>query len=300
MWHEDSAANRRTGILLVSLATLSFSMLDTTVKWLLQLQTIPLIEIIWLRFLSQAVVSGVVLAPRYKGAMFRIQKKRLQLLRAVLLGTMTGCNFWSIQFLQLTETASILFSAPLIVAVISHFWLQQRLRKAQWITIITGFIGVLIVVRPSSRAIHPAIFLMVFNAVLFAIFNLLTRHLAQYENPAAMQWYSAMGPVVLFAPWALPGFVMPHNTFELVLVISAGLWGGLGHYVWARAHQYANAATLAPFNYQQLLYMAFWGWLVFGDVPPSAVFVGGSIIAASGIYLLWEQKRVPPTIPPSA
>ena len=76
MWHEDSAANRRTGILLVSLATLSFSMLDTTVKWLLQLQTIPLLEIIWLRFLSQAVVSGVVLAPRYKGAMFRIQKKR--------------------------------------------------------------------------------------------------------------------------------------------------------------------------------------------------------------------------------
>ncbi|MGA0940969.1 MAG: EamA family transporter, partial [Burkholderiaceae bacterium] len=123
MWHEDSAANRRTGILLVSLATLSFSMLDTTVKWLLQLQTIPLVEIIWLRFLSQAVVSGVVLAPRYKGAMFRIQKKRLQLFRAVLLGTMTGCNFWSIQFLQLTETASILFSAPLIVAVISHFWL---------------------------------------------------------------------------------------------------------------------------------------------------------------------------------
>jgi drug/metabolite transporter (DMT)-like permease len=46
--------------------------------------------------------------------------------------------------------------------------------------------------------------------------------------------------------------------------------------------------------------MTFWGWLVFGDVPPSAVFVGGSIIAASGIYLLWEQKRVPPTIPPSA
>ena len=74
MWHEDSAANRRTGILLVSLATLSFSMLDTTVKWLLQLQTIPLIEIIWLRFLSQAVVSGVVLAPRTRGRCSRFKR----------------------------------------------------------------------------------------------------------------------------------------------------------------------------------------------------------------------------------
>ena len=299
MWREDSYANRRMGILLLSLAGLAFTTLDATVKWLVQLQTLPLLELIWLRFFCHALVSGVLLAPHYKLDLLRINNVKLQALRAVLLGLMTSCNFWSIQFLQLTETAAILFSSPLIVAVISHWWLKQPLRGGQWWAIVLGFIGVLIVVRPTSSVIHPAIFLMVLNAFLFSIFTLLTRHLAQNENPAAMQWYSAMGPVLLLAPWVLPNFLSSYRLLAWVLVFATGLWGAVGHYLWARAHQYASSATLAPFGYQQLIYMALWGWLLFGDIPPLAVLVGGSIIVLSGLYLLWEQRRVPIALPPS-
>jgi drug/metabolite transporter (DMT)-like permease len=110
-----------------------------------------------------------------------------------------------------------------------------------------------------------------------------------------MQWYSSLGPVIIFAPWVLPDFVMPSHLIEWLLVLATGVSGGVGHYLWARAHQYASAATLAPFGYQQLIYMAFWGWLLFDDIPPLAVFVGGSVIVASGLYLLWEQRKTPLT-----
>ena len=294
-WRDDSYANRRMGVVLLSLSVLSFSTLDSSVKWLIQLQTLPLLELIWLRFLSQAIVSGVIFAPHYKMELLKINKIKLQVVRAIMLGTMTSINFWSLQYLQLTETASILFSSPLIVAVISHWWLKQPLRLGQWAAIMIGFIGVLIVVRPTSNVIHPAIFLMLVNAVIFAVFTLLTRHLAQHENPAAMQWYSSLGPVIIFAPWVLPDFVMPSHLIEWLLVLATGVSGGVGHYLWAPAHQYASSATLAPFGYQQLIYMAFWGWLLFGDIPPLAVFVGGSVIVASGLYLLWEQRKTPLT-----
>ena len=138
MWREDSYANRRMGILLLSLAGLAFTTLDATVKWLVQLQTLPLLELIWLRFFCHALVSGVLLAPHYKLDLLRINNVKLQALRAVLLGLMTSCNFWSIQFLQLTETAAILFSSPLIVAVISHWWLKQPLTRRSMVGYCAG------------------------------------------------------------------------------------------------------------------------------------------------------------------
>ncbi len=293
MWRDDTAKNRRMGIALLSLATLMFCMLDSTVKWLLA--SIPLMELVWMRFASHALISMVLLVPHYRWSLFQVRNWRLQALRAFLLGTMTLCNFWSIQYLQLTETASILFSSPLIVAAISHFWMKQRLGRNQWLAIAAGFIGVLIVVRPSSDVVHPAIFLMVLNAFLFALFGLLTRHLSATENPGAMQWYSAVGATLMLTPTAFTDFTWPPNIWHWVLILSTGLWGSIGHYLWARAHQYAPSAVLAPFGYQQLLYMALAGWLVFGDVPPAAVFVGGLIIVGSGLYLLWEQHQKPST-----
>lgn len=292
MLREDTLSNRQTGILLLSVATFSFATLDSSVKWLLQ--TMPLLEVVWLRFLSQAVLSAALLAPRYGSGMFKANNWRLQIVRALMLAVMTAFNFWSIQYLQLTETAAILFSSPLIVALYSHWFLHQAMRRAQWLAIFCGFVGVLIVVRPSSSNVHPAIFLMVANAFIFAGFNLLTRHLSRTETAASLQWISAVVPALLFTPFALAHFRAPATLLEWLLVLSSGFWASLGHYLLARAHQYASAATLAPFTYQQILYMAFWGWLLFGDIPPFAVFMGGGIIAASGLYLLWDQRRVAP------
>jgi drug/metabolite transporter (DMT)-like permease len=289
MWAENTAANRRIGIALLSAGTLSFSLLDSTVKWLLH--SLPFMELVWMRFASQVVISGAMLLPQEGAALFHLRNWRLQLLRALILGTMTMFNFWSIQYLQLTETASILFSSPLIVAAISHFWLKETLGRRQWLAIAAGFIGILIVVRPSSNVVHPAIFLMVLNAFMFALFGLITRHLSRTEHPGAMQLYSALGATLMFTPWAFSEFVWPSGLWHWVLLLSTGLWGSVGHYLWARAHQYAPSAVLAPFGYQQLLYMALWGWLLFGDVPPAAVFLGGGIIVASGLYLLWDQAH---------
>lgn len=295
LWQHDTSRNRHIGIALLSLATLSFSALDSTVKWLLL--GLPLGMVVWLRFLTHAVLSAGLLWPHYGRDIFRVHNWRLQGLRALLLTTQTLCNFWAIQYLQLTETAAILFSSPLIVALISHFWLGQRLRGLQWGAIALGFVGVLAVVRPGAGLVHPAILLQVFNACLFAGFGLLTRHMARTENAAAMQWFSAAVPAVLLTPIGLSQWHTPQSALQWAVILGTGLWGGMGHYLWARAHQYAPAVVLAPFGYQQLLYMTMWGWLLFAQIPAPAVILGAGLIVASGLFLLWEQQRqdlVPP------
>jgi drug/metabolite transporter (DMT)-like permease len=65
----------------------------------------------------------------------------------------------------------------------------------------------------------------------------------------------------------------------------------LGHYCVTLAHRRASAAVLGPFLYQQIIYMSALGWLVFGNVPDSAVVLGACVVVGSGLYLLWREVR---------
>jgi drug/metabolite transporter (DMT)-like permease len=96
---------------------------------------------------------------------------------------------------------------------------------------------------------------------------------------------------LVLAPFALAAWESPHGWFEWLLLCLMGVFGGTGHYLLAMAHRYAPASTLAPFLYQQILYMAIFAYLVFGSVPDAAVWIGAAIVIASGLYLFSRERR---------
>ena len=290
MLHLDTADNRRIGIALVTLTTLCFATLDACAKWLVQ--SLPVLQVVWLRFLFHVLLASALLAPRYGLQLVRVHNWKLQALRAAMLGSMTALNFWALQYLQLAETGAIQFSVPLLIALLSAWWLGERLDARRWLAIGAGFVGVLLIIRPGSQAFHPAILLSVMNATLYAVFNMLTRRMVATESAASTQLMSALGATVLLAPWALAGWKAPADWQTWLVITVCGLCGGLGHFMVAQAHRYASAAVLGPFLYQQIIYMALWGWLLFGQVPGLLVIGGAAIVVLSGLYLLWlEMKR---------
>jgi drug/metabolite transporter (DMT)-like permease len=204
---------------------------------------------------------------------------------------MTGINFWALQYLQLTVTASIFFTVPILIALMSAPLLGEKMDARRWIAILVGFAGVLVIVRPGSAAFHPAMLLSLGNAVLYAAFNLMTRKLAAYDAPETIQFLPSVVASVVLAPFALAAWESPQGWLEWTVLCVMGVFGGTGHYLLAMAHRYAPASTLAPFLYQQILYMALFGYLVFGSVPDAAVWVGAAIVIASGLYLFARERR---------
>jgi len=286
--------SRRIGILLLSLATLCFATLDAAAKWLVQ--SLPVVEVVWLRFSFHVLLMVLLLAPLHGRRLVRMHQPRWHLLRAGMLATMTGLNFWALQYLQLAETGAIQFSVPLLIALLSAWWLHERLDARRWLAIVAGFIGVLLVVRPGTQGFHPAILLSVVNALFYALFNMLTRRMAATESPESMQLVAAFGAALLLTPFALAQFRMPADAFTWAIIGVAGLFGGLGHQFVAMAHRYASAAVLGPFLYQQILYMVAWGWLIFAQVPDAFVIAGALVVVCSGLYLLgMEMKKEAPS-----
>jgi drug/metabolite transporter (DMT)-like permease len=285
----DSAKNRLTGIGLISLTYVLFTLLDGSAKWLVQ--TVPVLVVVWLRFLSQVVIASALLFPIRGHALVRTRHLRWHLLRGLMFVAMTGINFWALQFLQLTVTASIFFMVPILVALASAPLLGEKLDARRWTAILVGFAGVLVIVRPGSASFHPAMLLSVANAVLYAAFNMMTRKLAAYDPPETIQFLPAVVASVLLAPFALAFWQSPADWFEWLLLILMGVFGGTGHYLLAMAHRYAPASTLAPFLYQQILYASLFGYLVFGSVPDPAVWLGAAIVIGSGLYLFSRERR---------
>jgi drug/metabolite transporter (DMT)-like permease len=249
------------------------------------------VEVVWLRFATHVVLMVLLLSPTQGWSIWRVNDWRLHLLRSFMLASMTGLNFWALQYLQLAVTGAMQFSVPILIALMSSWWLHEKLDGRRWLAIVVGFAGVLLVIRPGSQAFHPAILLSVLNALLYAAFNLLTRRMAATESPQAMQLVSASGAALVLAVPALLQWQNPADITTWALVALCGLMGGLGHLFVAMAHRHASASVLGPFLYQQILYMTLWGWLVFQQVPDAFVVAGALVVVLSGLYLLWLEMR---------
>jgi len=287
--HADTPRNRLAGIGLMSITFLCFALLDCGAKWLVH--TLPVLQVVWLRFLFHAVFSTALTAPKFRSGILTTRRPKLQFLRAMFMPVMTGLNFWALQYLQLAETGAIQFSVPIIIALIAAPMLGERMDRARWAAIAVGFVGVLIIVRPGTQGFHPALLLSIINAVLYALFNLMTRQLAAHDAPETTQFYSSVGATLAITPFALAFWQAPPGALQWTILVLIGVSGGLGHYLLALAHRYAPASVLAPFLYQQIIWMVLLGYLVFGDVPDTAVVIGAAIVISSGGYLLYRERR---------
>lgn len=288
MLQADSAGNRLVGIGLVSITYVLFTLLDGSAKWLVG--SVPVIVVVWLRFALHVVVASIVLFPLRGASLVKTGHLRWHALRALMFVAMTGINFWALQYLQLAVTSSIYFVVPIIIALLAAPLLGERLDRGRWAAILAGFAGVLVIVRPWSAEFHLAMLASIVNAVLYALFNLMTRRLAAYDSPETIQFLPAAGAAIVLAPFALAAWQSPAGWLEWGVLCLLGVCGGLGHYLLALAHRYAPATVLAPFLYQQVIYMAIFGYLVFGDVPAPAVWTGAAIVVASGLYLFARER----------
>ena len=288
MLHADSARNRMLGIGCASLAYLMFTFIDGSAKWLVQFM--PVMMVVWLRFTSQVIVVSVLVLPVKGMALVRTRHLKWHLVRSVMFMLMTGMNFWALQYLQLTVVASIFFTVPIIIALLGAPLLGEKLDARRWAAVLLGFVGVLVIVQPGSEAFHPAVILSVGNAILYAIFILMTRWLAAYDSPETIQFLPAVGAMIGMAPFALAAWEWPSGWLEWTLACLLGVFGGTGHYLLALANRYAPASVVAPFLYQQVLYLAAFGYVVFGDVPPASLWLGAAIVIASGLYLFARER----------
>ena len=286
--NQDRAA---LGILMTLGAYFFFMLIDTSVKWLV-LAGLPAFQLAFMRYLPHFIISTVLLLRKGMAwSSFQSAHLGLVILRGFLLASATLFNFITLNYLSLTVTGSIMFSAPVIVCALSWPLLGERVGPWRWAAIILGFVGVLIVIRPFAADFHWIALLNVYNAISLALYSIITRKISGVVAAETMQFYTAALGTVILLPLAFWSWMPPTTMFEWALMVGLGLWGWAGHEIFSRAHSYAPANTLMPYTYSFLLYLAVASYIVFGDIPDGFTLIGAFIIVLSGLVIWWRALR---------
>jgi drug/metabolite transporter (DMT)-like permease len=271
------------GIALLVAAVSTFSVMDTTAKWLSQFYPVP--AVVWSRYAAQVLVMLVVLGPRHRLRLLATRRPRLQIVRGLVLVGSTMLFFSAISLMPLAEAAAISFVSPFILVALSVAFLGERARPSTWAAVAVSFIGVLFIIRPGTAVFSPVAVLPLVTAFFFAVYQLLTRKLAGLDSTLATLFISALiGALVMTA--VVPFFWTPLvSRWHAVLFLGMGALATAGHFMLIRAFELAPASTLAPFVYAQLVAVLMLGWVVFGHFPDGWSLVGMAIIVASGAYV---------------
>ncbi len=287
---EQQRTDRFKAIALVTLAVTMFACLDGTAKYLVSVERLPVGQIVWMRFFGHFLLVGLVLGLVSIPRLLRTQKMKHQLVRSVLMLSATLFNVLALRHLRLDQTTTILFLAPLTVALLAGPTLGEWIGLRRFVAILVGFMGILVAIRPGFSAVHPAFLLSLAGMLSYSVYILMTRYLAAHDTSEVTLFYSTLVGTAFAAPWAISEWVWPDDPFAWIVLFSLGFWGGAGHYVFIIAHRWAPTSALAPFLYVQLVAVTAIGYLVFGELPDVWTIIGAGIVVASGIYLLHRER----------
>ncbi len=279
------------GIILMMLAFLVFTGIDTSAKWL-TLAGLATLQVVFVRYAIHALISLLVVLPQEGRALFHTKNMKLEILRGLFLLGSTVCNFTAVKYLSLTLTTAIFFATPLVVCALSIPLLGEKVGPRRWAAIIIGFLGVLIATQPWGEGAHWAIIFSLGAVTMASFYMVLTRRLAGVDSAATQQFYSAWIATILIAPFALGNWTWPEGVASWAAFCLIGVFGWGGHQLLVIAHRCAPASTLAPFVYVQIIYMSASSWIIFNQPPETRHIAGAAIILFSGLYIWMREKAL--------
>ncbi|MHA6262560.1 DMT family transporter [Arenibacterium sp. CAU 1754] len=283
---EDRTA---AGVMLMALAVVFFTCIDTSAKWL-NIAEFPVLQIVFARYAGHFIYALVLYVPQEGLATFRSNAPVKQLMRSSFLFIGTIFNFQALKFLPITITTTIAFAGPIVVTLLAIPLLGEKVGLRRLLAVCTGFLGVVVVVQPWGAEFHPAMFYSLATLLFASMYFIMTRMLAGIESNATQQvWSSALATMVL-APFAFNVWVMPETATQWAVLMLIGAFGALGHICATTAHRWADASILAPIIYSQIFLAAVAGILIFSTYPTIWTLGGGMIIIASGLYI-WNRER---------
>lgn len=276
------------GIALMIGATVMFAISNALSKWVVA--TYPVGEVMFARSLSSLIVCSAFMLPVTGLSVFATRRLRDHLARGASQAISQTFTVLAFSLMPLAGAVAINFSAPLFSGLVSVLWLKERAGAARWGTLLAGFVGVLVVVRPGADSFQLGALFALANAVMYGSVTVAVRGMSKTESANTLLMWQMVTLAVLHAGLLVFGFRWPTPQHGM-LFLSMGISNAAAQYLWTKALHAAPATAVSPFYYFLLVWSLVIGFLVWGDVPTVSLLVGSGIVAASGLFLLYIEAQ---------
>jgi drug/metabolite transporter (DMT)-like permease len=218
----------------------------------------------------------------------------MHLLRATLYVVTLVAFIYAIRALSLANAYAVFLSAPLLVAALSAPLLKEHVSWGNWVAILLGLAGVLIMLRPNASGMASLGALAAFvGACAYALNAIAVRVLTRTDTTVSVVFWTVSLMTALAAVMAAPGWV-PIQPAHWKLLVALGALAATAQYLFTEAFRSAPPAVVAPFEYTSLLWGIAIDRIVWQILPSARVCLGGSVVIASGLYLIWRERAHAP------
>lgn len=251
-----------------------------------------------LRYTIGATGLAILLWWREGRAAFNMPMPKMQLLRGVSVAIATLCFFSAIFLMPLAEATAIVFTSPILTAILSALLLKERVGRATWIASAVAFLGVIAILRPNIALLGLAAFLPLVAALCMSVMMMANRQVAGAGSALQMQFLIAViaAPVLLIATGigaasGIQAFAVAAPDWTVVARCAiVAVTATCSHWLVYLATTRATAADIAPMTYIQLPTAMVLGVLMFRDWPDGVALAGSAVIIGAGLYL-WHNTR---------
>jgi drug/metabolite transporter (DMT)-like permease len=278
---------RLRAISLMLMAVAAFSAMDALLKYFAT--RYPSMEVAFLRGLAS--LPFMALPALVRGQYRELLPGRfwMHLLRGGLMVVMLAGFVYAVRTLSLASAYSIFLAEPLIVTALSGPLLGERVGWRNWVAIGVGLIGVVVILRPSASSfVTVGALAALIAAAAYALSVVALRAIAHTDSTTRVVMWTVGLMTVITGLIAVPGWV-PVESAHIKWLVVLGVCGAIGQLLLTEAFRSAPPAIVAPFEYTALLWGILIDWTVWSVLPASRVYIGGGIVMASGLYLIWHE-----------
>ena len=249
-------------------------------------------EMIFYRNAFALLIVGAWLTFGPGWAAIRTRQPTAHLTRSVLGLISMLLTFGALALLPLGTATTLTYAAPILATILSGMVLGEVIGRRRWLAVGVGFAGVLLVVRPGGASGLPTLGVIVgLGAALGQSCVMITlRQIGRTESIAGIVWWFSVF-TTLAGALMLPFFGHRHDLWTLTMLVAAGLLGGVGQLTMTASLRLAPVSVVVPFDYLQIVWAMLIGWLIFGTAPTAVMLAGAMLIAGSGIYTAFRERR---------
>ena len=271
-------------------AVAAFSGMDTLLKLLSE--HYPPMQVVALR--GAAAVPFMVVPLLVMGRLKALKPVRMgmHLLRALLQLFVLVTFVYAVRALSLADAYSIFLSAPLIVTALSVPLLGEHVGWRRWIAVCVGLVGVLTMLKPSaSSLVSLGAVAALLSAAGYAFNSIALRIITRTDSTVSVTFWMISLMAVMALCFAAPQWI-PIRGEDWLLLAAIGFFSAIAQHLLTEAFRNAAPSVVAPFEYTALLWGIGIDRVVWGVLPSSRVYIGGGIVIASGLYLIWREHVV--------
>jgi drug/metabolite transporter (DMT)-like permease len=249
------------------------------------------LTLLFIQFITTSLILAPIVARRNGIRQLVPDNLFPQILRSAFVALGVGLFYWAVNFINIADATAMVLIAPLIVTALSPSILSEPIGLKRTVAVMIGFIGVLIILRPTLDGERTGYFIALGAGIFIAAYYIANRKLANQASVLASTFYTSFLGAIILIPllwyfWTIP------STIDIWILLSFALLATLGQIFMISAFSLAAASIIAPFVYTQIIWATIIGYLLFDAFPDEWSWFGILVVVAAGVYIAIREIKL--------